>query len=115
MREAENRHIDRGVENEPSRRRAARQETSLGVLKRVYGIRAVFKCKGQRPGLNAVLAGVSPLVVVLPTAGGKSLLFFRPIIKRVGVTVSIPRLIALMDDMMRRSVLSRKLSIFRFD
>ena len=74
-------------------------DPALEVLARVFGY-ASFR-PGQRPAIDAVLAG-RDAVVVLPTGGGKSLCFQVPAIVRheagEGPTLVVSPLIALMDD-----------------
>jgi superfamily II DNA helicase RecQ len=57
----------------------------------------------QREAINAITAGESPVVAVMPTGGGKSLLFMLPAFaEQGGTTVIIMPLIALRGDMKRR-------------
>ena len=52
---------------------------------------------GQRPVVDAVLAGRDALAV-LPTGGGKSLCYQLPALVREGLVVVISPLVALMED-----------------
>ena len=52
---------------------------------------------GQRPVVEAVLAGRDALAV-LPTGGGKSLCYQLPALVRRGLVVVISPLVALMED-----------------
>ena len=57
----------------------------------------------QAPALEAIQQGQSPVVAVMPTGGGKSLLFMLPAwISPRGVTVVVVPLIALRGDMVYR-------------
>lgn len=53
--------------------------------------------QGQRPVIEAVLKGQDALVV-MPTGGGKSLCYQLPALLRLGLTVVVSPLIALMQD-----------------
>lgn len=69
--------------------------TARIILTRLYGESAVFKSSEQALALQHVLEGSSPLVVVLTTGGGKSLLFEGPSTERkAGVTVVVVPFIA---------------------
>ena len=48
------------------------------VLQTIFGASGHWRSNGQKEGLRNVLEGVSPLVVILPTGGGKWLLFMGP-------------------------------------
>jgi len=62
-----------------------------------------FRSKEQQQGMEAVLAGQTPLVVVLPTGGGKSLLFMAPAcLDDPGVTILVAPFRALVDNMVDR-------------
>lgn len=75
------------------------------ILSRIYGPNSRFKSIEQAEGLEKVLAGLTPLIVVLPTGGGKSLLFEGPAAERkAGVTVVVVPLIALREDLHRRAL-----------
>lgn len=63
----------------------------------------------QKEALWAIVNGQSPVVVVMPTGGGKSLLFMLPAWgPEAGMTIVVVHLITLQDDLMRRC---RKLHI----
>lgn len=65
----------------------------------------LLKSIEQKQGIHAVVKGQSPLVVVLPTGGGKSLLFMVPAyLDRTGVTVLVLPFRALIDNMMERII-----------
>jgi hypothetical protein len=71
------------------------------VLQQVLGKQDVgFRSMEQEQALYAVLDKQTPLVVVLPTGGGKSLLFTLPAcIEEVGVTVVVVPYWALIEDL----------------
>jgi superfamily II DNA helicase RecQ len=57
----------------------------------------------QKEAIDAIVAGKSPVVAVMPTGAGKSLLFMLPAwAEQGGTTVVVVPLIALRGDMMRR-------------
>ena len=57
----------------------------------------------QKDAIDAIVAGESPVVAVMPTGAGKSMLFMLPAwAEQGGTTVVIVPLIALRGDMMRR-------------
>lgn len=56
---------------------------------------------GQRPVVEAILAGQDALAV-LPTGGGKSLCYQLPALVRAGLVVVISPLVALMEDQVRQ-------------
>ena len=71
-------------------------------LKRMMGSEAEFRGV-QRQAINAIIAGESPVVAVMPTGGGKSLLFMLPAFAEQGsTTVIVVLLIVLQGDMKRR-------------
>ena len=71
-------------------------------LKRMMGKEATFRGV-QGEAIQAITAGASPVVVVMPTGAGKSMLFMLPAwIEQGGTTVVVVPLIALRGDMMRR-------------
>ncbi|KAF2832757.1 hypothetical protein CC86DRAFT_267823, partial [Ophiobolus disseminans] len=74
------------------------------ALQRVLGKQEVgFRSMEQEQALYAVLDKQTPLVVVLPTSGGKSLLFTLPAcIEGAGVTVVIVPYRALIEDLVGR-------------
>ena len=72
--------------------------TAKELLSRVFGFDA-FR-PGQSEIIEAVCKGENVLAI-MPTGGGKSLCFQLPALCRVGVTVVISPLIALMRDQVR--------------
>jgi superfamily II DNA helicase RecQ len=62
-----------------------------------------FQSAQQEQAMYAVLSGQTPLVVVLPTGGGKSLLFTVPaFLEAGGVTVVVVPYRALIEDLVQR-------------
>ena len=74
------------------------------ALQKVLGKQDVgFRSVEQEQALNAVLDKQTPLVVILPTGGGKSLLFTVPAcVEEVGVTVVVVPYRALIEDLVSR-------------
>ena len=90
-------------------RRSRRQRTNTdqdirAAMQQVLGQTDVsFRTPEQEQALQAVLHGVTPLVVVLPTGGGKSILFMVPAcLDQAGVTVVVVPFRALVNDLLRR-------------
>jgi RecQ family ATP-dependent DNA helicase len=73
-------------------------------MQRMMGGNSELRLRGvQAPALEAIQQGQSPVVAVMPTGGGKSLLFMLPAwISPRGVTVVVVPLIALRGDMVHR-------------
>ena len=72
------------------------------AFEHTYGSSAKFRGK-QQEAVMAVVKGVSPLFIALPTGGGKSLTFMLPaLLKTARTTVVITPLVALAEDMLRR-------------
>ncbi|EOA80665.1 uncharacterized protein SETTUDRAFT_51621, partial [Exserohilum turcica Et28A] len=62
-----------------------------------------FRLVEQEQALHAVLEKQTPLIVVLPTGGGKSLLFTLPAcVEETGVTVVVVPYRALIEDLVGR-------------
>jgi superfamily II DNA helicase RecQ len=71
-------------------------------LQTMYGDAAGFR-PGQRKAVEAVMHNKSPILVVMPTSGGKSLCFMLPAACRPGgVTVVVVPLVSLQGDLMDR-------------
>lgn len=71
-------------------------------LKRVMGVDSRFRGV-QKPAIEAIMAGKSPVVVVMATGGGKSLLFMLPAwCSQGGTSIVVVPLIALRQDMKQR-------------
>ena len=80
-----------------------RAETVHKALQQVLGKQDVgFRSVEQEQALYAVLDNQTPLVVVLPTGGGKSLLFTLPACIEEGVTVVVVPYRALIEDLVKR-------------
>jgi superfamily II DNA helicase RecQ len=80
-----------------------RAEAVHKALQRVLGKQDVsFRSVEQEQALYAVLDNQTPLVVVLPTGGGKSLLFTLPACIEEGVTVVVVPYRALIEDLVKR-------------
>ena len=72
-------------------------------LEKFIGPGASFKSPEQREGLAAVLRGESPVVAILPTGGGKSLLFMLPAqLKDARTTIVVAPFVALAEDIANR-------------
>lgn len=72
-------------------------------LDRLFDRPSVFK-PGQHKVLTAIMQNQSPIVTVLPTSGGKSLLFQLPVAScPTGVTVVVVPLVALQGDLFKRT------------
>jgi superfamily II DNA helicase RecQ len=82
----------------------SRSEAIRRAMQQVLGQEEVrFRSTQQEQALHAVLDAQTPLVVVLPTGGGKSLLFTVPAcIDPSGVTVVVVPYRALIDDLVKR-------------
>lgn len=75
---------------------------TVAQLKRIKGNKANFR-GSQRRAIDAIIAGQSPIVAVMPTGAGKSMLFMLPAwAEQGGTTVVVVPLISLRGDMMRR-------------
>lgn len=73
-----------------------------GQLQKLLGSTVTFRTI-QRPALEAIVRGDSPILTILPTGGGKSLLFLLPASYEMsGTTVVIVSLISLRTDLVRR-------------
>jgi superfamily II DNA helicase RecQ len=80
-----------------------RAEAVYKALQQVLGKQDVgFRSVEQEQALYAVLDNQTPLVVVLPTGGGKSLLFTLPAYIEEGVTVVVVPYQALIKDLVKR-------------
>ena len=81
----------------------ARAAAVQRALQQVLGKQDVgFRSIEQEQALYAVLDKTTPLVVVLPTGGGKSLLFTLPACIEEGVTVVVVPYRALIEDLVQR-------------
>jgi len=79
------------------------KEKMYGVIQKLYGPTGEFRTRKQEQAVEAVIEGVSPLIVVLPTGAGKSLSFMIPaLLPDAGTTVVITPLVALAEDLLIR-------------
>jgi len=79
-----------------------RQTNLQEALQQLMGQGTQFRGK-QHVALRAIMDNKSPVIVVMRTGGGKSLMFMLPAsIKDAGTTVVVTPLIALKQDMQRR-------------
>jgi len=79
------------------------KEKMYGAIQKLYGPTGKFCTTKQEQAVEAVIDGVSPLIVVLPTGAGKSLSFMIPaLLPDAGTTVVITPLIALAENMLAR-------------
>ena len=75
---------------------------TVAQLRRIKGNKARFR-GSQKKAIEAIAAGHSPIVAVMPTGAGKSMLFMLPAwAEQGGTTVVVVPLISLRGDMMRR-------------
>ena len=75
---------------------------SVGQLKRIKGNKAKFR-GSQRKAIDAIVAGHSPIIAIMATGAGKSMLFMLPAwAEQAGTTIVVVPLISLRGDMMRR-------------
>lgn len=81
-----------------------RKDKIRTALQQVLGTQEVgFRSVEQEQAMHAVLDGQNPLVVVLPTGGGKSLLFTVPaVVEQTGVTVVVVPYRALINNLVER-------------
>ncbi|OGE46603.1 hypothetical protein PENARI_c169G02057, partial [Penicillium arizonense] len=95
---------DGGAESRTERRWQLTQAAIEPEIQRIIGGNSELRLRGvQAPALEAIQRGQSPVVAVIPTGGGKSLLFMLPAwISPRGVTVVVVPLIALRGDMVHR-------------
>jgi len=81
-----------------------RQRRVDQAMRQVLGSSDVaFKLVQQEQAIHAVIDGQTPLVVILPTGGGKSLLFMVPAyLDATGVTIVVVLYCALADNLVDR-------------
>lgn len=90
------------VEGQIDRRWRLKNMDAASQLRRMMGGDATFRGI-QKEAIQAIIAGESPVVAVMPTGAGKSLLFMLPAwAEQGGTTIVVVPLIALRGDMMRR-------------
>jgi superfamily II DNA helicase RecQ len=79
-----------------------RKMDTTAQLQRMMGPAAEFRGV-QKEAIDAIVAGESPVVAVMPTGAGKSMLFMLPAwVEQGGTTIVVVPLISLRGDMMRR-------------
>ena len=79
-----------------------REELETG-LKKLLGPAATFRSLKQQEALVAIQKGTSPLVIFLPPAGGKGLLFQLPAsLSRASTTMVVVPFRALTKDLIKR-------------
>jgi hypothetical protein len=72
-------------------------------MRQLFGEEKEFKSQEQRDGVVAMLEGVSPLVAIMATGGGKTLLITLPaVLKGAKTIVVVTPLIALANDLKKR-------------
>ena len=96
-------------ENPGSSTAASVSSKTLKALRKFYDDkRATFKSPQQAKALQLIIEGKKDVLTILPTGGGKSLLFFLPTLMESGkTTVVIVPLIAITDDLRDRCVKSK--------
>jgi len=98
------RSIRKEAEEEEVRRwRRLSQVDIRRELEKLAGKGATFRGV-QEEAIRAIMSGKSPVVTIMATGGGKSLLFMLPAACSEGLTVVIVPLVSLRADMMRRCV-----------
>lgn len=93
------------MQGRPKRRRDGYSDQEIQTaMQQVLGRTEVsFRSAEQERALHDVLGGRTPLVVVLPTGGGKSMLFMVPAcMADAGVSIVVVPLRALVDDLVQR-------------
>jgi hypothetical protein len=95
------------------------REARLEVLKRVdllttlremYGPTTTFRGR-QEEGLQAIIEGRNPILIIRPTGSGKSLAFLLPAYVSTGISLVIVPLISLQEDLYKRATVLRIPSI----
>ena len=86
------------------RLRPAEPDEINKAMQKALGCREVrFRSEQQQAAMEAILAGDTPLIVILPTSGGKSLLFMVPgCLEDPGVTIVVVPFRALINDLVDR-------------
>lgn len=92
--------VDDGDDTEPNRAR----DRVHGKMKELFGADYKFHSKEQEEGVMAVLDGISPLMIVLATGGGKTLMIQLPALldRDDKTTVVVTPLVALGDQLVKR-------------
>jgi superfamily II DNA helicase RecQ len=79
------------------------EEIQRAMQKALGREKVEFRSEQQQTAVKAILAGDTPLVVILPTGGGKSLLFMIPAcLNEPGVTIVVAPFRALVNDLVDR-------------
>ncbi len=92
---------DEAMEEQFRRWRVAREVDLEGELKAMVGPKAQFRGV-QEGALRAIMAQKSPVVVIMGTGGGKSMLFMLPARCSTGLTIVVVPLISLREDLRDR-------------
>jgi superfamily II DNA helicase RecQ len=86
--------------------RGLRTVNATTQLRAIYGEQAEFR-GAQQVGIHTILRGESPVVIVMPTGGGKSLMFILPAAcDNAGLTIVVVPLLSLRQDLLRRCELA---------
>jgi hypothetical protein len=73
------------------------------ALEKVHGSGSVWRSAEQKMAVSAIVEGVSPVVCILPTGGGKTTVIFVPALVNEGkTTVVMTPYVALADDLVER-------------
>jgi primosomal protein N' len=73
------------------------------ALERVHGAGSVWRSEEQKRFVSAIVEGVSPVVCILPTGGGKTTVILVPALVNEGkTTLVMTPYIALADDLVER-------------
>jgi len=84
------------------------------ALCRLHGDGDKWKCKKQKEAVYAIVDGISPLVCVFPTGGGKTTLIMVPaIVNAPKTTIVVTPYIPLADDLAKRCKVA-KISCLRW-
>jgi superfamily II DNA helicase RecQ len=89
------------VEEEYRRWKMMRLVDVDGELKKLLGEQATFRSV-QKPAIQAIMQHKSPVVAIMGTGAGKSVLFMLPASVSSGVTIVVVPLVALRFDMKER-------------
>ena len=73
------------------------------ILRRVYGDGETWTCEEQKRGVEDILKGISPLVGILPTGGGKTALILIPaLVNEAKTMIVMTPYISLANDLEKR-------------
>ena len=88
----------------PQPPRSAAAPDIHGALRTMFGSGATFRSPQQDQAVTAVVSSSDDVIIILPTAGGKSLAILIPTyLQRHLVTIVVVPYVALRDDLIRRS------------